>query len=594
MAIVMDPKDYDYDAPIQYINKKRFNFGLCEVPLYWANILFAFLAVAGQVGQNVSLPLWLVATKEFSTPSGNHTTLHATDTTGEMDAYFVVSFASMCFVVIFGIAILVMRFAKPGMIGETERMFPHTILFGVGLCDALNGSLVVFASPPSRTAPYLQAILGNFIIPLTIVLRFFVLRKKPTILKFVCGMLVLLALFICLLPSIFPKQLDPSPKGAGEGASGLAGVLWPICFMLGFVIMESKEHPRRSMSVGYIRNYTESEAQKEGGKDPWALVLCAERKLGKGVQQKIKGGDPGSAPSALTYVTRSALTYVTQNVLIYDTQGALTYVTRSAMTYVTQGALTYVTRSAMTYVTQSALTFVTQSALTHFTQNALTYVTQNALSKTYCLERRVPAAAMNVIEEKGLKMQNIMSRKGINIVYFLFWESVYQLLCVLALFWVDIIPSYGFANSISQFWKNWSFGFRCFFGGAGCNGVPGTRGTVFVVMYTISYIGGGFLLRYAEGATLLAIVTSLVTPLGFIFWTLFDSSPFKWHPVGHVSTWYALGALGLMVPAIFFYNFGSPEVERELRVREAVDPPYEYRPDSPGLRANETDPLIRT
>ncbi|XP_048586541.1 uncharacterized protein LOC5518915 [Nematostella vectensis] len=440
MAIVMDPKDYDYDAPIQYINKKRFNFGLCEVPLYWANILFAFLAVAGQVGQNVSLPLWLVATKEFSTPSGNHTTLHATDTTGEMDAYFVVSFASMCFVVIFGIAILVMRFAKPGMIGETERMFPHTILFGVGLCDALNGSLVVFASPPSRTAPYLQAILGNFIIPLTIVLRFFVLRKKPTILKFVCGMLVLLALFICLLPSIFPKQLDPSPKGAGEGASGLAGVLWPICFMLGFV----------------------------------------------------------------------------------------------------------------------------------------------------------PAAAMNVIEEKGLKMQNIMSRKGINIVYFLFWESVYQLLCVLALFWVDIIPSYGFANSISQFWKNWSFGFRCFFGGAGCNGVPGTRGTVFVVTYTISYIGGGFLLRYAEGATLLAIVTSLVTPLGFIFWTLFDSSPFKWHPVGHVSTWYALGALGLMVPAIFFYNFGSPEVERELRVREAVDPPYEYRPDSPGLRANETDPLIRT
>lgn len=66
--------------------------------------------------------------------------------------------------------------------------------------------------------------------------RFIVLRKKPTTRKFLCGMIVLLSLFICLLPSIFPKQLDPH-KGQekGEGASGTAGVLWPLCFMIGFV-----------------------------------------------------------------------------------------------------------------------------------------------------------------------------------------------------------------------------------------------------------------------------------------------------------------------------------------------------------------------
>ena len=49
---------------------------------------------------------------------------------------------------------------------------------------------------------------------------------------------------------------------------------------------------------------------------------------------------------------------------------------------------------------------------------------------------------------------------------------------------------------------------------------------------------------------------SLVTPLGFIFWTLFTESPFKWHPEGHVSTWFSIGALALMVPAIFVYNMG--------------------------------------
>ena len=30
---------------------------------------------------------------------------------------------------------------------------------------------------------------------------------------------------------------------------------------------------------------------------------------------------------------------------------------------------------------------------------------------------------------------------------------------------------------------------------------------MFIVMYTISYIGGGNLMRFAEGATLLSIVT---------------------------------------------------------------------------------------
>jgi hypothetical protein len=30
---------------------------------------------------------------------------------------------------------------------------------------------------------------------------------------------------------------------------------------------------------------------------------------------------------------------------------------------------------------------------------------------------------------------------------------------------------------------------------------------MFIVMYTISYIGGGNLMRFSEGATLLAIVT---------------------------------------------------------------------------------------
>ena len=60
---------------------------------------------------------------------------------------------------------------------------------------------------------------------------------------------------------------------------------------------------------------------------------------------------------------------------------------------------------------------------------------------------------------------------------------------------------------ILVYFLSWWFGIQCFFGGAGCSTVCGTRGSMFILMYVLSYVGGANLLRYAEGATLLAIVT---------------------------------------------------------------------------------------
>lgn len=172
-------------------------------------------------------------------------------------------------------------------------------------------------------------------------------------------------------------------------------------------------------------------------------------------------------------------------------------------------------------------------------------------------------------------MESQSSKKGINLLYFLFWTSSYQLLCVGLLFWLDILPWYGNVSNIQEFGENWWFGVQCFFGAAGCDSTSGTRGTIFILMYVLSYVGGANLLRHAEGATWLAIVTSLVTPLGFIFWTLFDESPFKWHPAGHVSTWFSIGALAIMVPAIFVYNMGAPEISMNGNQSEQF-----YHPDS--------------
>ncbi len=147
-------------------------------PLVVLNIVFAFLAVVGQVGQNVSLPLWSGSTQLDCNSNGS-----ANATAAEsMDPYFVLSAAAFSFVVIFGIITLILVvlqlavgafFTLPAVLRVTKEdvKFPQWQLILIGVFDALNGVMVVYASLPDRTAPFLQAILGNFLIPLTIIFR---------------------------------------------------------------------------------------------------------------------------------------------------------------------------------------------------------------------------------------------------------------------------------------------------------------------------------------------------------------------------------------------------------------------------------------
>ena len=65
--------------------------------------------------------------------------------------------------------------------------------------------------------------------------RFIILRRRPTCRKVCFAGLVLLAEFIALIPSIFPALEGTKAHSNDGGASGLAGVLWPLCYFLGFV-----------------------------------------------------------------------------------------------------------------------------------------------------------------------------------------------------------------------------------------------------------------------------------------------------------------------------------------------------------------------
>jgi drug/metabolite transporter (DMT)-like permease len=324
-----------------------------KVLLIAANVLFAVLAISGQVGQNVTLPLWTgAATAECqgAENGSNSTSNQTTNGTGSanlsMDPFFVLTSASFAFVVIFGTLTLVS--AALGAVTLDDLRFPQWQLFLIGFFDALNGVLVVYSSPPYRTAPFLQAILGNFLIPLTIIFRLVLLRKRPQLIKLICAAVVFLGLVLSLIPVITDMDKSSNDNSSFLKQSTLARILWPMCFMFGFV----------------------------------------------------------------------------------------------------------------------------------------------------------PAAVMNVIEEKSLK-----DKRNVNMFYLLLCSSFYQLVCGFALFWTDLLPHFGYTNSIHDFGENYKYALSCFFGGSGCNYVPGLRGSVFIMMYTVSYIGGGLLLRYAEGATYLAVVS---------------------------------------------------------------------------------------
>ena len=128
------------------------------VPRVALNSVLVLITVLSGLGQAAGLPLFV---------DGVH----------KAGPYFVLIFASAVFAVIFAAICVPLYFA--GRIGKREWSYPQWQLAAIGVFDAFNGILTVYASPQSRTPGFLQAILGNVAIPITFLLTFIVLRRLP-------------------------------------------------------------------------------------------------------------------------------------------------------------------------------------------------------------------------------------------------------------------------------------------------------------------------------------------------------------------------------------------------------------------------------
>ncbi|RDD45575.1 Crt-like protein 1 [Trichoplax sp. H2] len=175
-----------------------------------ASIFIAVINVLSQVGMNISLP-----------------TLSKTIESGHCHSnqFFVLFYSGLWFPILFWAAVVIVKLCRPTFNVRTYTSHKYLILLGA--LNAVNGLLVVYASPPSRTSPSLQAILSTTIIPYTVVLRYIILRKGVSYGRLICTVGTLIGLFISLEPNIFNINQKQS--------SGSASAIWPFVFALGFL-----------------------------------------------------------------------------------------------------------------------------------------------------------------------------------------------------------------------------------------------------------------------------------------------------------------------------------------------------------------------
>ena len=72
---------------------------------------------------------------------------------------------------------------------------------------------------------------------------------------------------------------------------------------------------------------------------------------------------------------------------------------------------------------------------------------------------QIPASITNSVTEKAMKHRSVStsahtrvsSTSQLNLTYYMFWFSAAMFLVTVALFWVDIIPGFGYSASIEDF-----------------------------------------------------------------------------------------------------------------------------------------------
>ena len=201
----------------------------------WKSPVLTALTVLGSTLQNASLNFWLTS---FGAPFP----WSSSSVAPFSSPYFVLTITSVAFIIIFGLIIIAYRI----IVWRNRKLnIPSFRRYGlnfftIGFCTALNGFLIVFASPAFRTPPILQGLLPNTGILWAILLTPIVVGKKNSPIP-ICAWQPLLVIMLILggaALAVSPLIIDLVNGSAvfyAAGTSPIYVIEWSAVFMFGFL-----------------------------------------------------------------------------------------------------------------------------------------------------------------------------------------------------------------------------------------------------------------------------------------------------------------------------------------------------------------------
>jgi hypothetical protein len=180
-----------------------------QVTARFAMNLFVVFAVLGAIGQQIVLPVYL---STFGTAGG---------------PFFVLWSCSFAFTLIFGL-LSIIGIWRGQITREMRQIRWHPLMAAVGILDSLNGLLIVYASPLSRTPGPLQSVLGQTAIPFTLLFSKVIVSQRKTYSSRQLGgaALVIGAVMFALIP-MWQRVADGSYSTSSEQW------WWPLIFLIG-------------------------------------------------------------------------------------------------------------------------------------------------------------------------------------------------------------------------------------------------------------------------------------------------------------------------------------------------------------------------
>ena len=143
-----------------------------------------------------------------------------------------------------------------------------------------------------------------------------------------------------------------------------------------------------------------------------------------------------------------------------------------------------------------------------------------------------------------------------------FYTQLGSLLCLMAFFWIDLVPDFGQADSLDDLWLRVQNGFLCHYRPSA---LPGSHcGEALLVSFSAVASFAAFLalqvllMAVTEGGSTFSIIVSyLSVPTTSVFWLLFDfrlGVGFLWSPLISPTSLFPVMGFSIMLPAIILFN----------------------------------------